>query len=191
MFSRIMLVVVASLSFSLTACAAILGAPGHITEKQSTFDNSTQLSMEPAFVFRHADGFSGSDLQLSLFWRSTMQPGQLVLVAYVDGTHNFEQGQSLFFNIDGEIVGFESIDQLTDITFKPGIYDAIYIAGTNVSSKRYLISPSFLEKILNAKDVRVKLNMSRTFVEGVFSDNTMSSAKRAFIEFQKKLQAQK
>jgi hypothetical protein len=54
-----------------------------------------------------------------------------------------------------------------------------------LSSKRYLIGWQFLDRILAAKDVRIKLDLRRSYVEGIFSDTTMSAAKPAFIEFAK------
>lgn len=179
--------VILLLPMLLIGCAGVPGMPGHIAEAKSSFDESVELSMEPAFVFRNNDGFSGSDLRLALFWRSTMKPGSMVLEAYVDGAHNFSTGKSLHFNIDGEVVSFISIDQLTDIDFEPGIYSGLYIPAKNVSSKRYLISSEFLDMLLKAKDVRVKLELHRSYVEGVFSDATASSAKRAFVKFAEKI----
>ena len=72
---------------------------------------------------------------------------------------------------------------------RASLYSAVYIPPKNVSSKRYLLQQDFIEKILNAKDVRVKLDLSRSYVEGIFSDDTMSSAKLAFSDFMKKLNA--
>ena len=97
-----------------TACA------GQISQTFSTFDNPRELSMEPAYVFRHADGLSGSDLRLSLFWRSTMPKNELILGAFVDGAHSIPSKKSLHFNIDGQIVSLSSIDTLTNIETKYG-----------------------------------------------------------------------
>jgi hypothetical protein len=180
-------VLIILLPILFVGCAGIPGMPGHITETKSSFDKSVELSMEPAFVFRNNDGFSGSDLRLALFWRSTMKPGDIVLEAYVNGAHNFSTGKSLHFNVDSEIVSFTSIDQLTNIDFEPGVYSGVYIPAKNVSSKRYLITSKFLDRLLKAKDVRVKLDLHKTYVEGIFSDTTVSSAKQAFVKFSEKI----
>jgi hypothetical protein len=173
----------------LVGCAGMPGMPGHITESESSFDKSVQLSMEPGMVFRDNDGYSGSDLQLALFWRSTMKPGELILEAYVTGAHNFSNEKSLNFNVDGEVTSFTSIDQLTNIVYDPDLFVGGTITGGNVSSKRYLISSVFLDRLLVADDVRVKLDLGRTFVEGVFSDTSLGSAKQAFVKFIKRVEA--
>jgi hypothetical protein len=172
----------------LVGCAGMPGMPGHITESESSFDKSVQLSMEPGMVFRDNDGYSGSDLQLALFWRSTMKPGELILEAYVTGAHNFSNEKSLYFYVGGEVTNFISIDQLTNIVYDPDLYGGT-IPGANVSSKRYLISSDFLDRLLVADDVRVKLDLGRTFVEGVFSDTSLGSAKQAFVKFIERVEA--
>lgn len=163
------LILIAITSFS--GCAAIPGMPGHINEKRSSFDGSAELSMDPAFVYRNNDGFSGSDLQLALFWRSAMKPEELIIEASVPGAQSIATTNSLHFNINGEIVSFTSIDQLTNIE--------------GLSTKRYPITWQFLDRILAAKDVRVRLDLKTTFVEGIFSDNSTSAARPAFSKFAK------
>ena len=170
------------LGLSLSGCM-----PGNIKETKSTFDNSIQLTMDPAFVYRHADGFSGSDLRMALFWSSTMASGDLILEAFVDGAHSIPSKKSLHFKIDGELTSLTSIDKLTDIKLQGGNYTHSYISAKNVSSKRYIINATFLQKIINAKDVRIKFDLRNKFVEGVFSDTTASSAKNAFVKFNKKM----
>jgi hypothetical protein len=104
----------------LTGCSSMPGMPGYIKESTSTFDKSTELSMEPAMVFRNNDGFSGSDLQLGLFWRSSMRPDEIVVIASVRHAESLSSGNSLHFNVDGQISSFASIDELTDFKYKPG-----------------------------------------------------------------------
>ena len=175
---------------SLTAlggCASMPGMPGYIDMTESSFDGSVQLSMQPAFVYRDNDGFSGSDLKMSLLWRSSMKDSDIVLIAQVTGAHSIARGESLMFNVDGQIHSFKSIDEITNINYEPGVYSTIYIPGQNISSKRYVMEKSFIKKITNATDVKVKLNLSQSFVEGIFTDTTPSSSYDAFIAFMKKL----
>ena len=174
------------LIFLLVGCSSMTGVPGYIEVTKSSFDDSTQLSMEPAFVFRNNDGFSGSDLQMSLLWSSAMNKNDVVLIAQVSGAQSIARGDSLHFNIDGKIESMRSLDEFTNINYEPGIYSAVYISGQNTSSKRYVVSKEFIDKILNASSVKVKLNLSQLFVEGIFTDTTTSSAYSAFKEFVKK-----
>jgi hypothetical protein len=170
--------------FALTGCAAL--TPGNINESQSTFDGSTQLVIEPpALVRSSADTWSGTNMEMSLFWNSKMKPEKIILEVYVQGIESFAQGKSLHFNIDGEIVSFTSIDQLTDFQTESGFFGPVgeYHPATTHSSKRYLISTKFLERILNAKDVRIKLDLSKTYIEGFFSSEDAGTAKPAFSKF--------
>lgn len=171
------------LSFLIAGCSSMPGMPGYIDVTKSSFDGSTQVSMEPAFVYRNNDGFSGSDLKMSLLWRSSMNNDDVVLVAHVFGAESVASGESLHFNIDGQIESFKSIDRLTNIDYEPGVYSTVYIPGQNISSKRYIVTKKFIDRILNASNVKVKLELSRSFVEGIFTDTTPSSSYGAFKEF--------
>ncbi len=172
----------------VSGCTSLPGMPGYISEEKSSFDGSVQLSMEPAFVYRDNDGFSGSDLKLSLLWRSTMEDDDIVLEAFVDGAHSFARGESLHFNVDGNVVSFKALEELTNIDYEPGVYSTVYVPGGNVSSKRYLVSKKFIMRILEASQVGVRLDLRRSFVEGVFSDTTASSAHEAFKAFMQKVE---
>lgn len=182
---RILLVMI--LLAIMSGCASIPGMPGYISEEQSSFDGSVQLSMEPALVYRGNDGFSGSDLMLSLLWRSTMGKDDIVLEALVDGAQGFARGETLHFNIDGEVVSFKSLEEHTNIDFESGVYSTVNVSGGSVSSKRYLVSRRFITRILEASQVGVRLDLRRSFVEGVFTDNTSSSAYNAFEAFMQKV----
>jgi len=179
--------VILALAF-VSGCTSLPGMPGYISEEKSSFDGSVQLSMEPAFVYRDSDGFSGSDLKLSLLWRSTMEDGNVVLEAFVDGAHSFAHGESLHFNVDGNVVSFKAIEELTNIEYEPGVYSTAYVPGRNVSSKRYLVNKIFIMRILEASQVGVRLDLRRSYVEGVFSDTTASSAHEAFKAFMQKVE---
>ena len=170
--------------FALTGCAAL--TPGNIQESQSTFDGSTELVMEPpALVRSSAATWSGTSMEMSLFWNSKMKPGQLVLEVYVEGIQSFAQAESLHFNINGAIVSFVSIDQLTGFETESGFFGPAgeYHSPTTHSSKRYLISTEFLERIINARDVRIRLDLSKIYVEGVFSRGDAGTVKPAFSKF--------
>lgn len=174
----------------VTACA---GMPGHISERKSKSDNSAEIFMEPAFVFRDADSRDGSDLKLALCWRSNMPPNKVVLSAFVDGVHSIPNEKSLHFHIDGETVSCSSTDMIAKKEMDYGCPS--YIPAPNVSSKRYVVSFEFLERIISANDVRVELDISRgdwhrVWMNGVFSDDRTGAAKPAFVRFYKRIKAQ-
>jgi len=171
-----------SMIFFLSACAAM---PGGITERTSSFDGSSEISMKPAFIYRSAGGFSGSDLEASLHWRSSMPRDQLILTMYINGIESIPSRNSLRFNVDGEVNEFSSIDTFTEFSSEYGSYSSWATVPPRSSSfKRYIVSEEFIREILNADAVFVRLDVgSRGYVEGVFSDNAMSSAKPAFTRF--------
>jgi hypothetical protein len=170
------------LAIWLAGCTSMPGMPGYIGVTKSSFDGSTQLNMEPAFVFRSNDGFSGSSLRISLFWSSAMNANNVVLIAQVDGAESIARGNSLHFNIDGQVESLKSIDELTTINYEPSDYGS----GQNISLKRYVVTKMFIDKILSASIVKVKLDLSQSYVEGIFTDTTTSSSYNAFKEFVKK-----
>jgi hypothetical protein len=170
----------------LNSCASTpKKSPGYTREGRSTIDDSVELSMEPSYVFRRAGGLSGSDLMLALFWRSSMPPSMTFVTAYVDGTHKIPRNKSLHFKVDGEIVSYSSFDTETDIKTE---YDSSRVFPRyKVSSMRYVVSLFLIEKIIAAKNVKIRLDLDNSYVEGVFSDNTPTAAKPAFTRFYERL----
>lgn len=176
------LLIFSSILLLLFGCAAMPGMPGHIIESKSNFDNTKQITMEPAWLY-------DSQIKLGLTKTSNMPDSIIVLDAVVKGTYNFSQGKSLHFNIDGRIKSFESIDLLTDINTSSGLYNSVaYIPPANWSSKRYLITKKFLKQLIHGKKVWVKINLSKVFVEGEFSSDAPTTARPAFRSFLYKIQ---
>lgn len=171
-----------SMSLMLSACAAM---PGGITERTSSFDGSSELSMKPAFIYRNTGGFSGSDLEASLHWRSSMPRDSLVLTMYINGIDSIPSRNSLRFNVDGDMHEFSSIDTFTEFSSEYGSYTSwATVPPSSSSFKRYIVSEEFINKIISADSVFVRLDVgTRGYVEGVFSDNTISAAKPAFTMF--------
>jgi hypothetical protein len=170
----------------LVACAISgPGVPGHIYESTSKFDNSREITMEPAWLSDSAPG-----IKLRLFKSTRMPKDQVVMDTIVAGAHSFARGKSLHFNIDGDIVSFSSIDELTDIETSPGFAGGgYYIPPSNWSSKRYLVTMDFLKRIIAAERVIVKVDLRKTYVEGVFSTDGFTTARPAFREFCEKVRA--
>ena len=105
----------------------------------------------------------------------------VILTATVQGAHNIDKENSLRFNIDGEFYDFSSIDSMTDIKTEYGSYS------TNWSSRRYIVKTDFLEKLINAKEVWVKINLAKTYVEGKFSADNPTAARPAFRKFYERI----
>ena len=178
------------LSLFLYGCVTM---PGGIRTNVSEFDGSNEIVMEPAWVCKEST-FGDCHIKLGLYWRSTMPQDKLILVAMTDGINAFSNGKSLYFNIDGEFVSFDSIDTLTEYDISEGTYmkgfiasgtyvPGIYIPPVNWSSQRYIVDKYFMEKILKAQRVAVRLDLRRGYVEGVFSKDDPMLARPAFRDF--------
>lgn len=165
----------------LAGCSSLPGMPGHISANESKFDGSTTLSMQPAFVYRDNDGLSGSDLSFALYWSSAFDSNKLVLRAEVDGYESFVPEKSLAFNIDGDLQHPTPINQVTSFYFDQSAFRSGVPATS--SSKSYLVDESFINRILSAERTAVRATLSDGYVEGVFTDDTASSAYLAFQEF--------
>ena len=159
-------------------CVNIIPIPIHTNK--SKFDSQVELSMIPIGIGSKFAPLNG----LGLYKNSKMQKEAIVLTALVTGAHIFARGNSLHFNIDGEIVSFRSIDELTDIETYVGYCNIV--SAKNTSQKRYLINRSFLKKLVNADKVVVKINLDKTYVEDIF---TGSLAHKAFIKFDEKIES--
>ena len=165
----------------LYSCASMPGVPGHISESISKFDDTKQLSMEPAWLYN-------SPIKLSLLKTTKMPDSLVALIAVVKGAHNFSSGKSLQFNVDGEVFAFESIDSFTDINTDSGVYSSVaYIPPSNWSSKRYVVSKKFIKRLIDANEVWVKIDLFKEFVEGRFSSDAPTTARPAFREFYKRI----
>jgi hypothetical protein len=153
------------------------GFPGYITESVSQFDNSKQISIEPALM-------RNKQIWLGLFKSSKMKDASVVMTAEVLGAHNFAQGESLHFNLDGKIISLKSIDPMTDLQYQSGFaYRRTYVQGANWSSQRYLVKEEFINQLVSARQVYVKVDLMKTFVEDDFSDDCSNCARPAFKKF--------
>ncbi|MEW5745238.1 MAG: hypothetical protein AB1805_07380 [Nitrospirota bacterium] len=174
---------------------AVLGCvsmPGAIKTAQSEFDGATEITMEPAWICKEAS-LSGCAFKLGLQRRSTMPGDQIILIAMVQGVFYFSE-PSLLLNIDGEILKLVSIDSMTDISSTEGVYlppayspkvilPGFYLPPSNWSVKQYLMDKALLQKMISAQKVAVRINSSKTYVEGTFSQDRPTTARPAFREF--------
>ncbi len=170
------------MSFLLAGCAAlgIENLPGTISERVSGFDNTKEITMEPAWI-------TGGPIKLNLYKTSKMAENEAILVVTVKGAYNFSNKSSLQINIDGNIVTLESIDVLTDVSTDPGVYNSVVsISAENWSSKRYEVTKDLVKKLIDAKEAWVKVNLFKDYVEGNFSTDKPMMARPAFREFYKK-----
>lgn len=97
------------------------------------------------------------------------------------GLHSIPTGESLHFNIDGDIISLKTRDITTDFEeiyesiYSPGYagggtyLSPIYVPATKASTKRYPISEDTIKRIGDADRVVVKVELSRSYFEGICS----------------------
>jgi hypothetical protein len=158
----------------LLGCAAV---PGNIQTHKSLFDNADELSMTPAWVL---DGMKG--FRIGLSHTSRMPANELTLTAMVNGAVNIADGDSIKFNIDGEVVAFKPFDALTTHASGPGSLE---------SSRRYVVTLDFLRRIISATNCTARLDLYQGYLEGRFSTDAPTTARPAFRRFLSTLEAKK
>jgi len=170
------------LQLSIFNCTNLPGTPGHISRHTSEFDNTRQLSMEPAAC--------GEAFRLSLFKSSTMPDSLLILTAMVKDVHTFSPGKSLEVRINREFFAFDNLDEATDHKIDEAIIvgSAVLHPTTAWSSQRYIITVKFLEQMINGEEVWVKIHLDKEYVEGKFSTSGLTDARPAFKKFYAEIQ---
>jgi len=169
------------LSLFLFGCSVAMPPPAKVLVSTSKFDNATEISTEPAWLYDSKVG-----IKFSLFRRSTMPEDKIILNVIVSGAHIFSRKKSLQFNIEDKFVSFNSIDTYADIDTTPGSYFSnidIYFPPQNWSKKRYEIDRAFLKRIIEAEKVIVRVNLEKTYAEGVFSSDYPTTARPVFRKF--------
>lgn len=157
--------------------------PGDLIESKSEFDGATEISIMPAHLPAAGDKLA-SFVSMGLSRRSTMPQDEIILEVVSGIAESFAPGESLHFRIDGEKVSLKSFDELTDFGVTSGFAGGgHYVPPRSFSSKRYRIDRVFLERILSAKEVLVRLDLRKGYLEGVFSKDGWTTARPAFREF--------
>lgn len=153
------------------------GSPGNVSTSKSEFDGSQQVTMEPAWIY-------SSPIKLGLYWNTNMPDSTFKLVTIVKGTHSFASGESLKFNVDGEIAGFKSVDEMTDYETSRGWSGiGVNIAPSNWSEKSYAVKRRFVGELIEAEEAMVRVVLEDSRVEGEFSTDAPTTARPAFEKF--------
>lgn len=170
------------LCLGLVGCVTL---PGGITERVSGFDKAKEIEMEPAWV---GNSLKDSPIGLGLYKTSKMGEDEAMLIVSIKGAYNFAPGESLQFNIDGDIIKFASIDTTTNIELNEGVHNSVaYIPPSNSSSKRYEIKKDLIKRLIEGKEVWVKVELAREYFEAKFSISVPMCARNGFRKFYKKV----
>lgn len=165
------------LLFTLLACAPI---PWHVKERKSPLHDAAEISVGPVWTY-------STSVSLSLYRRTNMPEGKIMLVAHVPGVRLFAKEPSLLFQIDGEIVTFSSSDERINVETDPGsVSGKFFSPSMPSSSKHYEIDDLFLKRLIDAEKVIVRIKLKDTFAEGIFSDDR-AAAHQAFSRFYERI----
>lgn len=186
------LLVSAVIAILISGCTAsqmanMSGMPGSITDQVSSFDGQREITMQKSYIRQNSAstaGFNPATMSMGAFWSSKMPKDTIIVDVGVDGTYSIATDESLQFNVDGTMYQFSSVDKrLTDIKVGGSA------TGGNYSSRQYALTRTFVQKLIDAKDVRVKLILDKTYVTGFFTteNNWGGDARPAFIEYLKRL----
>lgn len=157
----------------------VSGMPGQVKTNTSSFDGSKEITTEPGYVYKKSnDYFSGTDLGMGLSWTSKLDPEYFIVTVEVYDIVTISGKDSLKIKIGQELYELDSIDNLTQREVsKPSSYTSA------ISSKRYLIRKDLVRKMMEGNEVNVRVELSSSYVEGVFSLDRAGSAIRAFKNF--------
>ncbi len=164
----------------LIACTPV---PWHIKENESSLHNAAEISVGPVWTY-------SPTVSLSLYRRTDMPKGKIILVAHVPGVRLFAEEPSLMFQIDGKVVTFSSSDKQIHLETDPGpVNETFFGSSTSSSSKRYEIDDLFLRRLIEAEKVIVRIKLKDSFAEGIFSDDR-AAAYQAFSTFYERITGQ-
>jgi len=164
----------------LTGCMA--GMPNHVTSNTSNFDGAKSLSMQPGFIYESMDTFAGGPFQLGLFWSEKYKDIIVITAKLPMEITNIQSNNGLLFNIDGKITKLSSPKLFTK-------FQTIRTSNTisSDSVKDFAATTQFIEKLINAKSVKVKLVTSKGVLTGDLKADKPSAAIRGFKDFMQQL----
>jgi hypothetical protein len=163
---------------ALLAVCAGCGTAGQLAVTKSDLNQAEQISFEPAWV----DHGLASSFRIGAHRNSKMPPGDVVLTVLTRGGKLIADGPSLKFSINGTITILTSIDETTRI--ESGYSDVW-------GSKRYEVKVDFLHALVESSNVMCRLELDRSFVEGVVSTDNPTTLRPALRRFLKAIDGKK
>jgi hypothetical protein len=186
---------VAAAVLAISGCTAMdkLAGLGVVTQHTSTFDNATVIEVSPNSLYDPGSAW-GTPLQLGARWSSAAPNSVALILAYnsnVSGGMPAYLGLTgLDINIDGSISSYAAA-QPTDLSSSSynTVSHTIY-----TSSKNAVVIPySVLQRMVTAKNCRLRLHTSKGYQDADFSTEHIpggkATAKVSIKEFMGKVAA--
>lgn len=186
----ILLTILVFLSISISGCASTPCATGCIAQNTSTYDGAKELFMTPSYVYRNNSGVSGSDMRLGLYWSDGLPDDNVVLILVPHKDRSAMDSTTINFNINGKYQSFASVTKASIKNLNPSKKAAMHFNPRVISGLGYryfVVNKSFLNGIVSAEDVRIRVDLENTFIEGIFSHDNNAAAKHKFSNYMERL----
>lgn len=186
---------------ALSGCAGMADATskmaglGVVTQENSTFDGATIVEMSPNWLY-DPNGSWGNSVKLGARWSSNASEYVALVLAYSSNTSGYSAAyiglSGIDINIDGDIK-----------SFSPGKPTNLDSSGYNsasrtiyTESKNTVVIPySTLERMVAAKDCRLRIHTSKGYEDARFSIERIPGGQGTAIlsirEFMEKVRAVK
>ena len=149
---------------------------------KSTFDGSTEVTVEPGFIYSSKKFSSRGNFLLGLHWSSAAKNVVTITADVRGGFVNLYSEEGLQFNIDGEIIKLSSLSAMTDTEV------SVYLGEVfKRSTKGYPVTLDFIRRLVAADDVKVKLVAQKGYLEGDFMAKKPGAAFKGFTKFLEKI----
>jgi hypothetical protein len=146
--------------------------------------------MTPSYVYRSNKGISGSDMRIGLYWSSKLSDDKIVLIVLPHKDNPVETGTAINFNINGKFTSFTSVTKDNIKNLNPSTEAVTYFNPRVIKQMNvlyYVVTKTFINEIINSQDVRVRIDLENTYLEGIFSHNNSAAAKHNFTEYMARL----
>jgi hypothetical protein len=168
-----------SVLLAMSGCAGMADATskmaglGVLTEHKSTFDGATIIELSPTWLY-DPEGSWGNRVKLGALWSSAAPNHAALILAYSSSTSGYGAAyiglSGIDVNIDGEIKSYTS-NKPTDLDSSG--YNSISRTIYTESKNSVVIPYSVLERMVLAKDCRLRIYTSKGYEDARFSIERM------------------
>ncbi len=162
-------------AFAVSGCASMadgmskVAGLGVVKQETSTFDNATIVTASPAFLYAKGS-WGGNSVKLGARWSSATPESVALILAYDSNTSGYGNAYigltGIDINVDGDISSHAAAGS-TDLNSSGynTVSKTIY-----TSSKNAVVIPyALLERMVAAKDTRIRIHTSKGYEDAQFS----------------------
>lgn len=160
---------------ALSGCAGMADATskiaglGVVTQEKSTFDGATIVEVSPNWLY-DPEASRGNSVKLGARWSSNAPEFTALVLSYSSNTSGSSAAyiglSGIDINIDGDIKSFSS-GKPTDLDSSG--YNSVSRTIYTESKNTVVIPYSILERMMSAKDCRLRIHTSKGYEDARFS----------------------